>query len=244
MRHNSAVPTVDLEALQAAIREETKPLGPWTQRGLSLAAGGKADLVRDIMRGGNRNPSADILVGLARAMKRDLAEFVRGEPLNTAARAAGNKIILTVTGAVAAGVWLEQTDWPPEEQYEVEVAPLEGAEAGLERFLVEMRGYSMDKTIPPGSVLDCVRVPYSDIVPEPGDLVIAERHVHNLTEMTCKRLARGPDGWELHAESTKPEFQEVIKVGDPDPSLHVDNPIVIIGIVLEARQMHKRRRLR
>lgn len=237
------MPTVDLEALQAAIRQETKPSGQWTQRGLSLAAGGKADLVRDIMRGGNRNPSADILVGLARAMKRDLAEFVKGEPPAASARPI-TKIIMKVTGAVAAGVWLEQTDWPPEEQYDVEVAPLEGAEAGLERFLVEMRGYSMDKTIPPGSVLDCIRVPFSAVVPQAGDIVIVERHVHDLTEMTCKRLDRGENGWELRSESSKPEFQEAIPIGDPNPEQHTDNDIRIIGIVIEARQLHRRRRLR
>jgi SOS-response transcriptional repressor LexA len=244
MRHKHLVSKLDLEALQAALRAETKPNGQWSQRGLSLAAGGKADLVRDILRGENRNPSADILVGLARAMKRDLAEFVRGELTPAAASSPAPKIILKVTGAVAAGVWLEQTDWPPEEQYEVEVAPLEGAEAGLERFLVEMRGFSMDKTIPSGSVLDCVRVPYSDVVPQEGDIVIVERDAHDLTEMTCKRLARGPNGWELRPESTKPEFQEVIPIGDPDPESHADNGVRITGIVLEARQLHRRRRLR
>jgi SOS-response transcriptional repressor LexA len=102
----------------------------------------------------------------------------------------------------------------------------------------------MDKTIPPGSVLDCVRIKFSDVMPEPGDLVIVERHAHDLTEMTCKRLRRGNGGWELHSESTKAEFQEIIPIGDPDPDLHADNEISIIGIVLEARQLHRRRNLR
>jgi transcriptional regulator with XRE-family HTH domain len=235
------VTTVNLEALQSALREETRPIGVWSQRALSIEAGGKADLVRDILRGENKNPSADILLGLARAMKRDLAEFVRGE---APAKASAGKTVMRVTGAVAAGVWLEQTDWPPEEQYPVEVAHLEGSEAGLERFLVEMRGYSMDKTIPPGSVLDCVRVRFSDVVPQEGDLVIAERQAHDLTEMTCKRLARGADGWELRCESTRPEFQEVLPVGDPSIDLHIDNEVSITAIVLEARQLHRRRKLR
>lgn len=190
-------------------------------------------MVRDILRGENKNPSAQVVVGLARAMKRDLAEFIRGQ----VPTGFGN-IRMRVTGAVAAGVWLEQTDWPFEEQYEVEVSPLE--DQTQERFLVELRGYSMDKTIPPNSVLDCIRVPFNRADYAPGDLVIVARQSHNLTEMTCKRLGRGPDGWELHAESTKPEFQDVIKIGDPDPDLHADTDITVIGIVLEARQLHRR----
>lgn len=237
------VSNTDLEALKAALTAETGGDGPWSARGLSKAAGGKPDLVRDILRGENRNPSADVVVGLARAMKRDLAEFIKGAPPESNPAPTRGKYMMKVTGAVAAGVWLEQTDWPPEEQYEVEVAPLEGGEATLERFLVEVRGFSMDRTIPPGSVLDCVRVQFSDVEPQPGDLVIVERVAHDLTEMTCKRLERGPDGWELHSESTKPEFQEVIKIGDPNRDLHVDNEVRVIGIVLEARQIHRKRRL-
>lgn len=236
------VSTIDLEALKAALAEATSDAGDWSARGLSKAAGGGPDLVRDILRGENKNPSADVVVGLARAMKVDLKAFIRGttlEPVTTSSA----KFLMKVTGAVAAGVWLEQTDWPPEEQYEVEVAPLVGREATLERFLVEVRGYSMDKTIPPGSVLDCVRIKYTEIAPEDGDLVIVERNAHDLTEMTVKRLRRGEDGWELHAESTKPEFQEVLKWSPPDPDLHVDNEVEVTAIVLEARQLHRRRRL-
>jgi hypothetical protein len=78
VRDKISVATVDIEALQRALRDVTKPQGPWSARGLSLAAGGKADLVRDILRGENKNPSAETIVGLAREMKRDLAEFVKG----------------------------------------------------------------------------------------------------------------------------------------------------------------------
>lgn len=234
------VSTLDLEALKAALRAETGADGKWSARGLSMAAGGKPDLVRDILRGENKNPSADVVVRLAREMKRDLKEFVKGQAPSSASTA---RFMMKVTGAVAAGVWLEQTNWTDEEQYEVEVAPLEGREASLDRVLLELRGHSMDKTIPPGSVLDCVRTKYSDIAPEDGDLVIVERHAHDLTEMTVKRLRRGKDGWELHAESTKPEFQEVIKWEPPSPDLYVDNEIQIVAIVLEARQLHRRRRL-
>lgn len=241
---NVTVETLDLEALLAALTAETKPNGSWSGEGLSKAAGGKRDLVRDLLRGSNKNPSADVVVGLARAMKRDLKEFIKG-PAPSPSPPAGSPPTITkkVIGAVAGGVWLEQTQWPEEEQYEVDVPVLHGPEARLERFVVELRGPSMDVTIPPGSILDCIRVPFNNVDYQPGDLVIVERHAHDLTEMTCKRLARGPEGWELHAESTKPRFRdEVIKVGDPDPDQHTDNDVRVIGIVLEARQLHRRRK--
>jgi SOS-response transcriptional repressor LexA len=152
----------------------------------------------------------------------------------------GGEETLKVTGAVAAGIWKEQSDWPEEEQYPLEVGP--SPVRGVERFAVRMEGYSMDKTIPPGSDLECLRVSYGVVEPEPGDLVIVERHAHDLTEMTCKRLDREGDEWVLRSESTKPEFQEVIRIGTPDKEAFIDNEVKVIGIVIKAHQSHFRRR--
>lgn len=101
----------------------------------------------------------------------------------------------------------------------------------------------MDRTIPPGSNLEALRVQFGTIEPQEGDLVIAQRQRHDLIEMTCKRLARDGDGWELRCESTKPEFAEmVIKVGAPDASQVNDDETIIVGIVVNAYQSHFRRR--
>ena len=146
---------------------------------------------------------------------------------------------LEVSGAVAAGIWREQTEWSAEERYKIEVGP--SPVPGAERFAVQVEGNSMDRTIPPGSVLDCIRVS-ERVTPEAGDLVIVERYAHDLTEMTVKRLQKGEEGWELHPESTRPEFQEVIKLGMANPNYFGDDHVRIIGIVLDARQIHFRRR--
>lgn len=153
----------------------------------------------------------------------------------------GDKEILIVSGAVAAGVWREQTDWPPEDRYELEVGP--SPVRGAERFALRMDGYSMDKVIPPGSDLECLRVIFGEVEPEPGDLVIVQRQAHDLTEMTCKRLDRKGDEWLLRCESTKAEFQEVIRLGRPSEDTFVDNEIRVIGIVVKAHQNHFRRRV-
>jgi SOS-response transcriptional repressor LexA len=141
---------------------------------------------------------------------------------------------LLVTGAVAAGVWREETRWPLEDQYEIEVGP--NPIAGGERFAVKMEGYSMDRTILPGSELECVRVQYGVVEPMPGDLVIAERTAHDLTELTCKRLHKDGDDWLLYAESTRPEFAAPIHIGQPSLDHHSDDEVRIVGIVLKSHQ--------
>jgi SOS-response transcriptional repressor LexA len=148
---------------------------------------------------------------------------------------------LWVKGSVAAGVWREQIEWPRDEWFEIEVGP--PPRAGVERFALRMEGYSMDRTIPPGSILEAIGVRFGSIEPQEGDLVIAQRQRHDLIEMTCKRLARDGEGYELRCESTKPEFANmVIKVGAPDNSQPVDDETIIVGIVVNAQQVHFRRR--
>lgn len=158
--------------------------------------------------------------------------------LTTSASRAPDK--LTVKGAVAAGIWREQTEWPADEWYDIEVGP--SPVPGVERFAVRLEGFSMDRTIPPGSDLECIRVSYGQIEPQIGDLVIAERTNHDLTELTCKRLDRDGDDWVLRCESTKPEFQAVIRVGRPDADAVTDDETRIIGIVVNAQQRHFGRR--
>lgn len=138
-----------------------------------------------------------------------------------------------VNGAVAAGRWLEQTDWPPSERYEVRFGA--SRHPGEKRFGVRMEGLSMNKTIQPNSDLECLWIKFSDVPPLPGDLVIVERKAHDLTEMTCKRLRRDGDGWYLAAESTEAEFDEAIRIGDPDRDSVTDDGIRVIGIVLSAK---------
>lgn len=99
----------------------------------------------------------------------------------------------------------------------------------------------MDLTIQPGAVLECIRV-FNEVEPQAGDLVIVQRQRHDLLETTCKRLVRRADGdWELRCESTKPEFQEPIPIGQPDNGLFTDDEIRIIGIVVRSYQLHFRR---
>lgn len=93
----------------------------------------------------------------------------------------------------------------------------------------------MNRTIQPGADLECLRIRFSEISPQPGDLVIVERHRHDLVELTCKRLAMDGDEYVLLSESFEPEFQEPIRIGKPDGDLFTDDEIRVVGIVLSAK---------
>lgn len=140
---------------------------------------------------------------------------------------------LEVTGAVAAGVWRAETDWPASERYYVRFGPSKYPKE--HRGAVRMEGTSMNRTIQPGADLEFLWVKFSPVEPRAGDLVIVERHRHDLVELTCKRLAMYGDDFELHCESYEPEYQEPIKIGRPDGDLFTDDEVRVVGIVLSAK---------
>lgn len=159
---------------------------------------------------------------------------------NMTSGAKPGRYFVTVQGEVEAGVWRPQTDWASYEQYEIEVGP--PPFPGAERYGARMRGYSMDKTIPPGSDLELLRVTFGFTEPAAGDLVVVARTRHDLIELTCKRLDKEDGQWVLRCESTKEEFQEPIWLGNADTNLVTDDGIEIVAIVLSSQQRHYRRR--
>lgn len=141
---------------------------------------------------------------------------------------------LLVTGAVAAGVWKANTEWPASDQYYVDFGKSEYPDN--HRFAVRMEGKSMNRTIMDGADLQCLYTKFSTIEPRPGDLVIVERRNHDLIELTCKRLDLDGDQYVLRCESYEPEFQEPIFIGKPDRDSFTDEQVQVIGIVLSAKQ--------
>ncbi|WOK37591.1 S24 family peptidase [Sphingomonas sp. C3-2] len=237
-------PAFNIAFLRKILEDATAPDAKWNSRSLSMAAtGGKNPyLVRDIIKGKSTNPTLDTLVGLARALDMDISQMI---PAATTImhRVGGSQPFetLEVVGAVAAGVWREETTWGAEDRYSIEVGP--NPFPGSERFALRMEGYSMDKVIPPGSDLECLRVAYGYVEPQPGDIVIVQRDRHDLHELTCKRLDHDGQNFILRGESTRAEFQEPIVIGRPDENHVGDNDITIIAIVLRAHQsLYTRRR--
>lgn len=137
-----------------------------------------------------------------------------------------------VIGVVQAGIWREQSELPKAERYTIKVGPPPFPQA--QRFALRLEGVSMDKTIQPGSDLECVRVMAGVIEPKHNDIVIVERQSHELVETTCKRLiARGAD-WELVGESSDASFNRPLKVGSTELHVVTDDEVRIIAIVVAA----------
>lgn len=234
----------NISFLRKILEDATSPDAKWNSRSLSLAAtGGKNPyLVRDIIKGKSTNPTLDTLVGLAKALEMDISQMIPAAA-SVMHRVGGAQSyeMLEVVGAVAAGVWREQTEWSQEDRYSIEVGP--NPFPGSERLALKMEGLSMDKVIPPGSDLECLRVAYGYVEPQPGDIVIVQRDKHDLHELTCKRLDHDGQNYILRAESTRAEFQEPIVIGRPDENNISDDGITIIAIVLRAHQsLYARRR--
>ncbi|MES3155025.1 S24 family peptidase [Sphingomonas faeni] len=141
---------------------------------------------------------------------------------------------VAVTGSVQAGIWREQSDWSSAERYDVKFGP--SVRPGADRFGLRMEGLSMNKTILPGSDLECYRIGRGGINAVPGTLVIVARNAHDLVELTCKRLDMVDDEWVLRCESTEPEFQDLIPIGKPDEGMFTDEEIRVVGIVASAKQ--------
>lgn len=236
MPHMENGPVIDTPKLKRAIIEHTGPGKPFTRRKLSLLASDKKnpDLIRDLFRGQDKRVTLETASGLIAAMGLDLSDYVRAPVLKEGAET------ITVRAAVEAGVWREQSEWPDEQRYEVEVAP---SPISGERFGLVVVGRSMNRTFPPGTVLDCFRVPFATdnrLQPQPGDIVIVERQQNGLFETTCKRLRRADNGdWFLEAESYDSEFDGIIPIGQPGD--HCDDEVRIVGIVNAAIQQHLQR---
>lgn len=230
---------IDVAKLKRDIIAATSAGQKLSRRGLSLQAtnGKNADLVRDLIsRGQDKKVSYEAVIGLASAMGKEPSEYLIGITTHP------EKDFIPVIGQVQAGTWREQSEWPERDKYLIEVdkSPIEGAE----RFALEMVGHSMDRTIPPGSVLECIRV-FQSNGPKPidGDIVIVERRQNDLIETTCKRLEIKPNGtYILHAESYRPEFSKPVFIGCPDFDNYEDQDTRIVAIVNKAIQQFFRRR--
>lgn len=234
---------IDLAKLRQLIIEHTGQGRAFSRRSLSMqaTAGRNPDLVRDIMRVDKRKPTIESVSGICNALGVPLSAVVKGVDLSAESLTEW----LMVGGSVAAGVWREQADWPRDDWYEIEVDL--NTEPGSHVGLV-VEGRSMDKLLPPGTVLRCVDMIGSDMDAEDGDYVIVEQQRAGLYETTVKRLSRRPDGaWELCAESTLPEFGEPIFIGKPSERGHYDgmgDTTRVKAIVIDAYLPLKRRRKR
>ncbi len=131
-----------------------------------------------------------------------------------------------VVGNVQAGEWLESVEWEADEQY-FKKFDVRAARQNMKTFALRVRGPSMNKILPDGSHIHCVKMWDWFKPAEDGDLVVVQRSNGNgLTEATVKRLRINPDGsqW-LWPESEHPEHQAPLSLDGEDIELWA----VVIG---------------
>ena len=113
----------------------------------------------------------------------------------------------TVVGSVQAGAWVEALDWPPEDQYPI-MTPTNGFDVN-DLMALEVRGSSMNRELPEGSIVVCVSLPALGRDPKEDELVVCQRTDETgLFEATVKRLKRDKEGvWWLWPDSDDPMHQ-------------------------------------
>lgn len=234
--------SIDYDMLKEVVEASISKSMP--ARKLSMLSSGNKnpDLVRNFLKKGTK-PSIESIHGIASTLGLNLVHFIK----DYTGAIPSVKRWLLVNADVEAGVWREQVEWGPEDWYEIQIEPSDNRIRGV--FGVVVKGRSMEKVLPPGTILRCEDMinglsDYND-----GDYAIVERVRHGLTELTCKRLSRRLDGtWELRAESYQPEFQDPIHLGMPaDPEWHAsfvigeEEEVRVRALVIDAYLPLKRR---
>lgn len=121
-----------------------------------------------------------------------------------------------VKGAVQAGAWQEALEWPASE-WQAVYAPSDERYKNVEKFGLVVRGNSMNKRYPEGSIVIAVKLSDLGREPNPGERVVVLRRMANCSEMeaTVKRYEIDEEGRHiLWPESYDPKYQTPIMLDE------------------------------
>lgn len=197
------------ELLLTRISERLGALGLSERKACIMAEVG-LNSIRHIRTRGHA-PKPDTLIKLAAVLGVAPAYFLEaaGEDVPPAKKSRVMLGTVFVRGAVQAGVWREAIEWVGDEWYSLTV-PTDDRYPGAERFGLEVRGTSMDRLYPEGTVVIVVR--FGDIarIPKTGERVVVLRRSAETGEYeaTLKEYQVDEQGRHiLWPRSTAPEFQ-------------------------------------
>ncbi|MBR0560072.1 LexA family protein [Neokomagataea anthophila] len=159
---------------------------------------------------GHDKPGRDTLVALAGYYGVSVEEILSGasplQPIHTTQ--------IEVRGDVQAGVWREAVEWPRADWYAITV-PLDAAYAGLHRYGLLVKGDSMNKVFPDGSVVVVINLSDLGRMPHTGEIVVAVQRSKTTSdfEATVKAVQVRDDGeMILWPQSTNPDFAMPVRV--------------------------------
>lgn len=195
----------------------------WIDRRLNELGKSKGDLAKAL---GLPNPRiTEIIQGrrlvalkelppLARFLEMDGGDLVlalTGEQIPVSAKGIQQ---IVVRGAVQAGHWVEAAEFHQDDCYTVPV-PDDPRYPGIKRFGLEVRGPSMNRVYPEGTILVCVHRNDWHKEPASGQRVVVERRKPDgLVEATVKELREDSGKQWLWPNSTHPEHQTPIPLDD------------------------------
>lgn len=146
---------------------------------------------------------------------------------------------VALAGSIQAGVWQDTGLFTPQAPPEyIMIAPDERY-PGIRRWAFRVRGDSMDKIYPDGTII--IAVSFFDLCRQPktGDKVIAIRKERGLEEATLKEIEILADGSvALWPRSTNPKFSQAIIINNsiddnmPDDGCHSEYRIE--GLVIQS----------
>ncbi len=173
---------------------------------------------------GKQRPNAESAAKLAALAGQSMAEWWGVTPIRANDISAPT---VRVVGELQAGAWREAVEWPHDDQWEMPV-PRDPSKPmrPLQGFVV--RGNSVNKLYPDGSLVFVASTIGNGIAPKSGDMVLVQRQNRNgLIEATLKEFVVGDDGikW-LWPRSTDPEHQTPIQYASTDAE-----EVVITGVV-------------
>ena len=128
-----------------------------------------------------------------------------------------------VVGVVEAGAWRD-VESTMKELFSIAIPP--GAAAGTEKYGLEVRGESMNRRYPHGTIVVCVKAIEAGREPKEGERVIVERTQNGLVEATVKEWRDG----KLWPDSDDPDHQEPLDV--PKESEDGHEAVTITGYVV------------
>ena len=137
---------------------------------------------------------------------------------------------LPYIGEVAAGQWLETP--PFEADPSVTIPVIDIRHPPQAQYALGVRGTSVNRIAPPGSVLLCLDMAAADVTVSNGDLVIVQRRRNQggLVEVTAKRFRRrSPTVIELVPDSDDPRWQQPIVLDEAHAG--EDEEIAVIALV-------------
>jgi transcriptional regulator with XRE-family HTH domain len=177
-----------------------------------------------------KQPRGDVMEQVAAALGISVIALMHG-PL--AAATASSAFRIRCIGRVAANNWRDvgQSDQTEAHEQRESIIPPDPRYPPSAQYELLVVGNSINRVAPDGFLLRVVDVRKAGVAASPGDLVIAERRRDGgqLIETTAKRLRQGTKGEELWPESTDPQWQHPLKLGE---NTERAEEVEIIGLVL------------